>query len=136
MPPRKRKLEEITHLVEPKLSKVQLLKFHWGIWLFNQRRYWDAHEVWEDIWRELGNDSEDDWEIILRGLIQFAAGLHCCQTGKKTQGRGNLRKALVKFKLLQNSFGGIIFPEIVLKIEETFDSPRDLIGYQLPIMRL
>ena len=43
-----------------------------GIALFNQRRYFDAHEVWEDRWRlESGVPRQ-----LLHGLIQLAAAFH------------------------------------------------------------
>lgn len=42
-----------------------------GIELFNEQRYYEAHEAWEDIWRE----SQGDVRLFYQGLIQAAAAL-------------------------------------------------------------
>jgi len=43
-----------------------------GVALFNQQRYFDAHEIWEDRWRlETGEQRQ-----LLHGLIQLAAAFH------------------------------------------------------------
>jgi predicted metal-dependent hydrolase len=42
-----------------------------GIELFNARKYYEAHEAWEDIWRV----SQGERKLYLQGLIQAAAAL-------------------------------------------------------------
>jgi len=133
MAPRKRKLEESLYLTNPILTEIQLGKFHIGIDLFNDGKYWDAHESWEEIWQELGDSSEDDWEIILRGLIQFAAGLHGCSSQKKTEGRGNLKKAAEKLNLFKEQFLTVDIEKIVLDIHKKINHPPSLLEYQLPV---
>src|SRR5258708_35135869 len=48
-----------------------------GIRLFNAREFYDAHEVWEDVWRE----SHGMEKRFLQGLIQAAVALHHQSTG-------------------------------------------------------
>ena len=48
-----------------------------GIRLFNAREFYDAHEVWEDVWRE----SHGMEKRFLQGLIQAAVALHHHSTG-------------------------------------------------------
>jgi predicted metal-dependent hydrolase len=48
-----------------------------GIELFNSGRFYDAHEILEDAWRE--NDGPE--KLFLQGLIQVAVGLHHLSTG-------------------------------------------------------
>jgi len=43
-----------------------------GIRHFNARAFYDAHEVWEDVWRE----SHGMEKRFLQGLIQAAVALH------------------------------------------------------------
>lgn len=43
-----------------------------GIEHFNAREFYDAHEVWEDLWHEQHGDAHD----FVQGLIQFATALH------------------------------------------------------------
>jgi predicted metal-dependent hydrolase len=43
-----------------------------GAALFDQGRFWDAHEAWEEAWLE----EDGDVRLFLQGLIQVAAGYH------------------------------------------------------------
>ena len=43
-----------------------------GIELFNSGRFYDSHEVWEDIWRSTTPEPRN----LFQGLIQIAAALH------------------------------------------------------------
>ncbi len=47
-------------------------RFLKGVEHFNRREFYDAHEVWEDLW----NDSQDEENRFVQGLIQFATSLH------------------------------------------------------------
>ena len=51
----------------PELLRERLLR---GVALFNAGKFWEAHEAWEDAWRE----EEGDTRVFLQGLIQIAAG--------------------------------------------------------------
>ena len=44
-------------------------RFLRGVRLFNEGRYWDAHEAWEAIWLESAGEERD----ALQGVIQLAA---------------------------------------------------------------
>src|SRR5512145_2639201 len=48
-----------------------------GVALFNDGSFFEAHDVWEDAWRE----SEGDVRLFLQGLIQIAAGFVKLQRG-------------------------------------------------------
>ena len=48
-----------------------------GIRLFNQRKFFDAHEVLEDVWRAAPVGEKK----FLQGLIQLAVALHHHSTG-------------------------------------------------------
>jgi uncharacterized protein len=54
-----------------------------GIRLFNQGNYFEAHEVWEKIWKNV----ETEQKIFYQGMIQAAAALVHVQ-------RGNYRGAV------------------------------------------
>jgi predicted metal-dependent hydrolase len=43
-----------------------------GIAHFNAREFFDAHEVWEELWHEQHGDAHN----FVQGLIQFATALH------------------------------------------------------------
>lgn len=48
-----------------------------GVEQFNSRRFWDAHEAWEEIWLHAASDVDQ----FLQGLIQVAAAYHHLQRG-------------------------------------------------------
>ena len=129
MAPRKRKTAERLTLVEPELSAENEVLFQYGIDLFNIGHYWDAHESWEEIWQELGDEPEDDWEILLRGLIQIAAGLHCLFLKKERGSRGNLKKGWSKIALSEDHFLGLDLQSLVREVERCLDNPDRMTGY-------
>jgi len=48
-----------------------------GVALFNRQEFFEAHEVWEEVWvDELGDE-----RLLLQGLIQVAAGFYKLQVG-------------------------------------------------------
>jgi predicted metal-dependent hydrolase len=66
-----------------------------GLDLFNAREYFDAHEVWEELWHETQGEARN----FIQGLIQAATALHHFQNS-------NLKGA----KLLYQSFGELLSP--------------------------
>ena len=77
--------------------------FHRGIELFNQRHFYDAHEVWEDVWRE----SKAPEKKFLQGLIQVAVALHHHSTGNLVGARSLLERARKNLLPYPDKFGGI-----------------------------
>jgi len=57
-----------------------------GVALFNQGRYWDAHEAWEEAWMP---DRRGPDGGFYKGLIQVAAG--CLHYGRRNR-RGAVNK--------------------------------------------
>ncbi|MFN4073204.1 MAG: DUF309 domain-containing protein [Thermus sp.] len=55
--------------------------------LFQEGRFFEAHEVLEEAWRE----AQGEKRRFLQGLILLAAALHQAQAGRG--GRRNLKKA-------------------------------------------
>ncbi|MFL6236194.1 MAG: DUF309 domain-containing protein [Thermoanaerobaculia bacterium] len=56
--------------------------FRTGIDLFNQGRFFAAHEAWEEIWRSTSPEPRG----LFQGLIQVAAALHQHLDLKRTEG--------------------------------------------------
>ena len=107
MPPRKRRPEELALVLEPALTPEQFDVWCDAIELFDDGQYWLAHEQWEEIWKVMGDDSADDAEIVLRGFIQLAAGLHLLGIGRLDGARSNLEKAAQKLGLAPSVFIGV-----------------------------
>ena len=131
MPPRKRKRAELGRLSEPHLSQNQEVEFARGVALFNKQQYYEAHEAWENVWRDMSDKQEDDAEIILRGLIQFTAGLHLFSIGKLAGAMRNLLKAKEKLALYDKPFLGIDLNGLIATIPSTINAPQEPSGYQI-----
>ena len=46
--------------------------------LFRERRFYEVHEVLEDVWRTLAGERR----VVVQGLIQIAVGFHHLRRGK------------------------------------------------------
>ena len=64
--------------------------FENGLLFFNSGDYYQAHEVWEDLWRiTVGPD-----RVFYQGLIQAAVGLYHLRRGNKIGARGQISKSI------------------------------------------
>src|SRR5579864_3414930 len=63
--------------------------FELGLRLFNEGDFFEAHEVWEDVWRAAPREEKK----FLQGLIQIAVGLHHHSTGNQVGARSLLARA-------------------------------------------
>jgi len=74
-----------------------------GIRLFNARKFYDAHEVWEDVWRE----SHGLQKRFLQGLIQAAVAFHHHSTGNFVGAYSLMERAHKNLAACPVDFGGI-----------------------------
>ena len=63
-----------------------------GINFFNSGHYFEAHEAWEDLWRETGGPLR----LFYQGLVQAAVGMHHLQRANLNGGRSQLTKSIDK----------------------------------------
>lgn len=66
-----------------------------GIDRYNQRYYWEAHELWETAWRAVRAD--DALASLLQGLIQLAAAVVTHHLGRSASGARLLDRARLRF---------------------------------------
>ena len=71
-----------------------------GIEHFNARRYFEAHEIWEEIWLR----SSGDTKLFYQMLIQAAVGLHHYERGNTRGGRGMHNRVVEKLQLLPSFY--------------------------------
>lgn len=71
-----------------------------GIEHFNAGRYFDAHEVWEEIWLH----SSGDTRVFYQMLIQAAVGLHHYERGNSRGARGMHANVVEKLSRLPSVF--------------------------------
>ena len=85
-----------------------------GIRLFNAREFYDAHEVWEDVWRE----SHGLEKRFLQGLIQAAVALHHHSTGNVVGAGSLMERGLRNLAGCPAEFGGIAVGELIAALGE------------------
>ncbi|MCI0706614.1 MAG: DUF309 domain-containing protein [Ignavibacteriae bacterium] len=69
-------------------------RFHQGIREFNERRFFEAHDVLEDFWHEY---RETD-RTFLQGLIQVAVGFYHFENGNYKGSRSQFSKGIAKLQ--------------------------------------
>ncbi len=87
--------------------------YHRGIRHFNAREFYDAHEVWEDAWRE----SHGLEKRFLQGLIQTAVAFHHHSTGNVVGARSLMERAHKNLAACPTSFGGIGVSSLLESLE-------------------
>ncbi len=92
-----------------------------GISLFNEERFWEAHEVLEQIWRS----TEGEEKTILQGLIMTAAAFVHSQRNRTDQSFAMLKKAAQKLGS-QDKFFTIDLQSLRGQIEETISSAKPM----------
>jgi len=95
-----------------------------GISEFNNGRYWQAHEEWEDLWKRLKVDFPESQNKALQGLIQCAALLYQYQKENPCGVSNMWSKIFGKMgrlgNLVFNSLWGIDVGHSLAKIESHF----------------
>jgi len=92
-----------------------------GIALFNQGKFFDAHEVLEDVWRVAPHEEKKNWQ----GLVQVAVALHHYSTGNYVGMRSVLVRAMKNLAGHPPTFHGIRVPQLLKSLAqwlEAFDN--------------
>jgi hypothetical protein len=71
-----------------------------GINFFNAGRYFEAHEAWEDMWRE----ARGPLRLFYQGLVQAAVALHHLGRGNSNGAHAQLLKSLSKLEQYPDRF--------------------------------
>ncbi len=107
-----------TKLTELTLTDEDREDFNRGIRLFNEGKFWHAHEAWEQVWRRHPEDSR----LFIQGLIQMAAAFHLLIDKKRYTGaHSNFDKALTRLVLFEPTFLDLPVSDYVRVIEKAKD---------------
>jgi predicted metal-dependent hydrolase len=74
-----------------------------GAEAFNCGKFFECHEILEEIWRGCRNPARD----LLQGLIQVAVGFYHVRNGNLLGGESQLGKGLEKLEKFGESYAGI-----------------------------
>jgi predicted metal-dependent hydrolase len=83
-------------------------KFELGLAHFNSRKFFEAHEIWEEIWLV---ESEPE-KTFLQGLIQLAAAYHHYGRGNPGGAESLLASGIVKLTRFPADHRGLAIGEL------------------------
>jgi len=89
-------------------------RFHRGIREFNERRFFEAHDVLEDFWHEY---RETD-RIFIQGLIQVAVGFYHFENGNYKGSCSQFTKAITKLEPYLPHHHGIETQRFLTSVKE------------------
>ena len=90
-------------------------RFAEGVEFFNSAHYYDAHEAWEDVWRE----SIGEERLYLQGLVQVAVALHHASTRNYLGAKSVLARAARNLSTCPRSLHGIDVVDLRIKLEKS-----------------
>jgi hypothetical protein len=109
-------------------------KFQRGIALFNAHKFFEAHEVWEELWlRETGGE-----KIFLQGLIQLAAAFHHYSCGNWRGAKSLLAAGIVKLGRYPRNYHGLALTKFLAGVKrwpQMLSAGRDPGLQKLPQIR-
>jgi hypothetical protein len=106
--------------------------FHEGVALFNAHEWFEAHEVWEDIWHM----AQGPRKRFLQGLIQAAVTLEHVRRGNPRGVRTVFATCVPKFDGLPDLYMGVdirrLLRELEAAIRPILDLPEERFDPALP----
>ena len=107
-----------SQLVEPLLNDEDWKEYLLGWQLFNEGKFWHAHEAWEQVWKRSSSESR----IFFQGIIQLAAAYHLLTAPLRYNGMmRNFEKAEEKLGLFPAIFLGVDVKSLL----DAIDSARE-----------
>jgi predicted metal-dependent hydrolase len=79
-----------------------------GVELFNAGRFFDCHEVWEEVWKRASGAEK----VFYQGMIQLAAAVLHAERGNPRGARSTWDKARAKLDPLPPQHMGIALGEL------------------------
>ncbi len=83
-------------------------RFERGLAHFNARQFFEAHEVWEEIWLV----EVEPERTFLQGLIQIAAAFHHYRRGNSDGAENLLAAGIVKITRFPNDYHGLAVADL------------------------
>jgi uncharacterized protein len=98
--------------------EVDSRAFHRGLELFNRAHFYDAHEVWEDVWRAAPVDEKK----FLQGLVQLAVAFHHHSTGNLAGACSLLRRGSRNLAGYPSEHSGIRVRRLLEEVSHWLDA--------------
>jgi uncharacterized protein len=99
-----------------------------GIELFNQGRFFECHEAWEEVWKR----SDGEVKLFYQGLIQAAVAILHTQRGNLEGAKSLYEKAMAKLESIPREHMGLAIGELRLALAEFIAAALVARGGPLP----
>ena len=94
--------------------KLQADFYEEGIDIFNEGRFFECHEAWEEIWKR----SDGEVKLFYQGLIQAAVAILHAQRGNLEGARSLYEKASTKLDKIPHEHMGLAVGELRIELRE------------------
>jgi len=88
--------------------------FENGLLFFNSGSYYQAHEIWEDLWRE----TQGPVRLFYQGLIQAAVGLYHLQRGNELGARAQIAKSIAHLINFEENPQSVDTPGLIEQLQK------------------
>ena len=102
--------------------------FECGIDLFNQGRFFECHEAWEEIWKR----SRGEAKLFYQGLIQAAVAILHAERGNLEGARSPYEKASAKLESIPHEHMGLAVDELRIELSRFIEVATRADGSPLP----
>ena len=102
--------------------------FEQGIDLFNEGRFFESHEAWEEVWKR----ADGELKLFYQGLIQAAVAILHAQRGNLAGARSLHAKASAKLDSIPREHMGLAIGELRDALAEFIDTALHARGGPLP----
>ena len=99
-----------------------------GIDLFNEGRFFECHEAWEEIWKR----SDGELKLFYQGLIQAAVAILHAQRGNLEGARSLHEKARAKLDSIPPEYMGLAIGELRVELARFIEAATRSDGSTLP----
>ncbi len=102
--------------------------FEQGIDLFNEGRFFECHEAWEEMWKR----SDGAVKLFYQGLIQAAVAILHAQRGNLKGARSLYEKASDKLDSIPHEHMGLAIGELRIELSRFIETATRADGAPLP----
>jgi uncharacterized protein len=99
-----------------------------GIDLFNEGRFFECHEAWEEIWKR----SDGEVKLFYQGMIQAAVAILHAQRGNLEGARSLYEKASAKLAPIPHEHMGLAVGELRIELRRFIEIATRSDGEALP----
>lgn len=111
-------LSEYEEVIDRSIEKGKAIKY--AITLFNDEKYWGAHEILESIWKKAHGEEKD----VLNGIILIAAAFVHDEKDESSICLSILKRAMDKLKYYNGMYFGINIDQVKLYVSEMIKSQK------------